>query len=389
MFASLVSSTTVAWRGVNSAVEARSAEKVRGRMTAKAYVPSSTPLIASACDTRCQSNDFDCDEVVGHLATHLQLLPRGQGRAGVVADDGGGHLREGAVRVVVGVEVETAVERGDEDERGEGQPRQPRGGEAAQLGDCQTDGVHAESSFSESSTTVADSAAAGSAAAAAAVVRTMTTSPVAGQAAARLEPDGVVAAVPLRAGEDQDAHLRVHGAELEQQARADPCRQLLPRAARTVGQVVRCEERRDGRSRRRPLGERQLLLHDGPDGDGVLGRRDVGDVDEPGAQLQVGQVRDPADADPAPEQLDTAAEGEREGDLGDAGVGRDDGDLAGGRGEGDVLDEGLVGAGDADVVDDDGAQVRSESAVWLQLQSRYEYASNTDLYSIRQRILSS
>ena len=40
-------------------------------------------------------------------------------------------------------------------------------------------------------------------------------------------------------------------------------------------------------------------------------------------QLQVVQVRDPADADPAPEQLDTAADGQREGDLRDAGVGRD------------------------------------------------------------------
>src|SRR6476661_5490889 len=50
-------------------------------------------------------------------------------------------------------------------------------GEAAQLGDCQTERVHAESSFSDSSTAVAASTAAGNAAAAAAVVRTMTTSP--------------------------------------------------------------------------------------------------------------------------------------------------------------------------------------------------------------------
>ena len=118
-------------------------------------------------------------------------------------------------------------------------------------------------------------------------------------------------------------------------------------------------------------------------GDGVLGRRDVGDVDEPGAQLQVGQVGGAPDADPAPEQLDAAADGQREGDLGDAGVGRDHGDLAGGRGEGDVLDERLVGAGDADVVDDDGAQVRSVTGGRFRLQSRYEYASNTVVYSIR------
>ncbi len=194
--------------------------------------------------------------------------------------------------------------------------------------------------------------------------------------------------MPFRAGEDQDAHLRVHGAELEQQARADPCRQLLPRAGRTVGQVVRCEEGGDGRARRRPLGEGQLLLDDGPTAMAVLRRRDVGDVDEPGAQLQVGQVRDPADADPAPEQLDAAADGQREGDLGDAGVGRDHGDLAGGRGEGDVLDERLVGAGDADVVDDDGAQVRSVPAVGFSFSHDTSMHRIRGVYSIRRRILS-
>ena len=56
----------------------------------------------------------------------------------------------------------------------------------------------------------------------------------------------MVSAVPLGTCEDEDAYVGVEGAELEQEARAHPCGQLLPGHTGTVGDIVLGQERGDG-----------------------------------------------------------------------------------------------------------------------------------------------
>ena len=87
-------------------------------------------------------------QLVGDLRADGQLLAGGQRRAFVLEDDRGRDLVEPAVRVVVRVEVQTAVQHRDAEHRDHRELRQPSGGQPPQLTQSHPDRGHASASTS-------------------------------------------------------------------------------------------------------------------------------------------------------------------------------------------------------------------------------------------------
>ena len=131
-------------RGVDVPTDASASEKSAGIVMTKSYSDAASPACASAAVVRCQSNEWSRSELVGDLVAHV---PRGAvvgGRGALVLDDEGhGHLGELRVRVLVGPEVQAAVEHGHGDERDERDHRHARRGEAPELGGDHLRDLHA------------------------------------------------------------------------------------------------------------------------------------------------------------------------------------------------------------------------------------------------------